>query len=416
MPNTTTFLQKGFIASLATLLILIFMLGLAMSMSLLILERQKISTNTINATQSYYAAQAGAEDSLLRLKNYPQTPPISYSVTVSNATTNVTIASLIGGSRTITSQGNNYGLIKTTQIVYSIDSNNISFYYGVDIGQGGLVMNNGSEVMGNVFSGGNISGSGTIDNNVVISGNGHSISGVAVTGDALVYSCLAPASVANLTYVTGGSHTCTVRGTTSVQSSEIAQQPLPIPQSQIDNWKAEATTACSATNVSNLSNNNKTVSMGPCRITGNLSFGNGTSLTLTGTVYVTGNITLGNNDTIKLNSSYGPLGGVLLADGVVNTGNSNTFAGSGQAKSYLLFLSTNVSDSAIAVSNNSNGAVFYTSAGGIQLANGVSAVELTGYKVIMLQNSKIQYSNGVVNIFFSNGPGGGWKVTSWQEQ
>ena len=64
--------EKGFVASLTTILVLIFMLSLVMTMTLLIFNRQKISTNTINATQSYYTSEAGIEDSLIRLKNNPQ--------------------------------------------------------------------------------------------------------------------------------------------------------------------------------------------------------------------------------------------------------------------------------------------------------------------------------------------------------
>ncbi len=415
MEKSKNFNQKGFVASLVTLAILIFMLTVAMSMGLLIFERQRISTTAIAATQSYYTAQAGAEDALIRLKSAPQMAAATYTLNIGNSSAKVTIPAIVGGSRAITSQGSNNGFIKNLQVVYAPDSSNLSFYYGVEIGEGGLVMSNGSEIMGNVFSGGNISGTGTIDNDAIVSGNGNSISGVYVTGNAFVYSCLSPASVNNLTYVTGGTHTCTVRGTTTVQSSEISEQPLPIPQDQVDDWKTEASTECPSSSVDDLNHNNKTVTMGPCKISGDLNFGNSDILTMTGTIYVTGNITLGNTDTIKLSSSYGSLGGVLLSDGLINTGNGNTFSGSGQTGSYLLFLSTNTSDSAIIVSNGSTGAVFYTTAGGIQLSNNVSALELTGYKVTMQPNSKIQYSNGVVNIYFSGGPGGGWKVVSWQE-
>lgn len=412
MPTIHNNNEKGFVALLNTVLVLIFMLSLAMSISVIIFNRQRISTNAITATQSYYASEAGIEDALLRLKNNPQMSPLSYPLTANNSTANVVIPAMIGGSRTISSQGNTNGLIKTIQVVYGIDSQNVSFYYGVEVGQGGLVMNNGSEILGNVFSSGNISGSGKIDNDAVVSGNGHSIQGVYVGGNGFTYSCLSPANVNNLTYITGGSHTCTVRGATTVQSNEISEQPLPIPQSQINDWKNETT--------GNVITGDVTVSgsqtMGPAEITGNLIFSNHATLTLTGTVYVQGNITLGNTDTIQLSSSYGTLGGVLLADGAINTGNGNTFSGSGQTGSYILFLSTNASDSAIIISNNSGGGVFYTSAGGESLSNNVSVVELTGYKVTMGNNSKIQYSNGVVNIYFSGGPGGSWKVTSWQEK
>ena len=408
--------EKGFVVSIITFFVLIIMLSIAVSMSAVIAQRQKISTNGVSAIQSFYAAESGAEDALLRLNGNPEMSSLSYSLPVGSATANVTIPNSVGGSRTVASQGSASTIIKNVQVVYSINSQNVNFYYGVEVGAGGLVMNGGSEIAGNVFSNGNISGSGTIDNNAIVSGNGHSLTGVYVGGDALVYSCISPASVNNLTYVTGGTHTCTVRGSSLAQAAEISAQPLPIPQTQIDTWKGEAASTCSAADVTNLGRNNKSVTMGSCKITGDLSFGNSTTLTMTGTIYVTGNISLGNTDTIKLDSSYGSLGGVIVADGTINTGNGNTFSGSGQAGSYLLFLSTSASDSAVVVSNNSAGAAFYANNGGVQIPNNVSVLEVTGYKLTMGNNAKIQSSSGVVNIFFSNGPGGGWKVTSWGEK
>ncbi len=409
--------QRGFVASLTTLLVLVFMLSVAISMSVLIFGRQKISTNTINSTQSYYTAEAGAEDALIRLKSNPQMSSLSYSLNINNSTANVVIPIIIGGLRAITSQGNNNGLIKTIQVVYSVDSDNVSFYYGVQVGNGGLQMSNGSKIHGNVFSSGNITGgnsvsstSNAIDNNVVISGNGNSIQGVYVGGNVISYSCLTTANVGSLTYVIGGSHTCTVRGTTSVQSSSISSQPLPIPQSQIDSWKTKAAVSVITGNVIV----NQDMTMGPKKITGSLTVD--ANLIISGTIYVVGNIIINSGANVALSSSYGSLGGVIVSDGTITINNNSILSGSGQTGSYLLFLSTNTSDVAILVSNNASGAVFYTNAGGVTLSNNVSVVEATGYKVIMSNNSSIQYSSGVVNIFFSGGPGGGWKVTSWQEK
>jgi prepilin-type N-terminal cleavage/methylation domain-containing protein len=57
----------------------------------------------------------------------------------------------------------------------------------------------------------------------------------------------------------------------------------------------------------------------------------------------------------------------------------------------------------------------FASAGGLTISNNVSVVEATGYKITMNNNSKIQYNAGLADIYFSSGPGGGWKITSWQE-
>ena len=412
--------QKGFVVSIIMLFVLIIMLSIALSVSSLVLYSQKISANAIKSTQSYYAAESGIEDALLRLSNNPQMAPISYSLTINGTIADVTIPDMIGGSRAITSRGSNDDIIKDMQAVYSFDGEGVNFNFGVQVGTGGLQMNGPqTNVKGNVFSNGNITGSGTIDNDVIIAGNGNSIEDVYVSGNVLAYSCLDSADVGNLIYVTGGAHTCNVRGTTSVQSEEIPIQPLPISQSQIDTWKTEAEAGTTISGNLTLSGTQQ-ATHGPVKITGNLTLSNSAILTVTGTVHVAGDITLSNTSKIKLDSSYGSLGGVVLADGTINMSNSSVVEGSGQSGSYVLLLSANVSDSAISLSNSvnntTNSAIFYAGSGGITVNNSAKARELTAKKIIMNNSAVIEYESGLTNTFFSNGPSGGWKVTSWSEQ
>ena len=158
------------------------------------------------------------------------------------------------------------------------------------------------------------------------------------------------------------------------------------------------------------------MSLGPKKITGNLSLSNSAVLTLTGTVHVTGNITISNSAKIKLDSTYGSLSGVILSDGNISSSNSSVLQGSGQAGSYLLVFSTNTSNSAISINNSASGAIFYASAGGITVSNSFSAREVTAYKLIMSNSATITYESGLANVFFSSGPAGGWKVISWEEK
>ena len=409
--------ERGFVLSIITFFVLIIMLSIAVSMSALVTYRQKIATNSVKSTQSYYAAESGVEDALLRLNNSPQMASLNYNLSVNGATANVVIPNIVLGSRAITSQGNASNIIRNIQTVYSLNTEGISFHYGAQVGEGGLIMNNGTGIQGNVFSNGNISGgSGVIDNNVIVAGNGHSIKDVSVGGNVLSYSCLSPTSVGcSLTYVTGGTNTCAVSGSTSLQSEEIDPQPLPISDQQIADWKSEAEDGGVITGNFTLGNN-ATVSKGPVKITGDLNFGNGATLNITGTIYVQGNINFGNNNIIRLDNAYGSLGGVIIIDGTISTGNGSALSGSGQPGSYLLVLSTNISDTAINVNNNATGAIFYTTVGGISVNNNVQVKELTGYKIILRNNAIIQYDSGLANVFFSDGPGGSWEVLSWEEK
>jgi hypothetical protein len=393
------------------------MLSIALSMSSLIFYRQKGSINSVKSTQSYYASEAGIEDALMRLRNNPLMPPLNYSLTVGGATTNVIIPEMIAGSRTVDSNGDALGRIRNLQVIYQLDSYGVSFNYGIQVGEGGLEMKNGSKVKGNVFSNGNIfGGNGTVEGDVVVAGNGHSIDDITVEDDAISYSCLSPAKIkGNLTYVTGGTRTCAVTGSISTQSQEIQSEPLPISQSQIDQWKEDATGG-GVINGDYTIGINQSQNFGPKKITGKLTVSNGATLTITGNLYVLGDIVFDNDSTIKLDSSYGSNSGVILSDGKIEAKNGVSILGSGQSESYILVLSTNNSNSAIVVDNNATGAVFYTNIGGIELKNNAGAKELTGYKIKLNNNAEIEYETGLANLLFSSGPSGGWKVLKWKEQ
>lgn len=409
--------KGGFIVSIVAFFVLMIMLTIAIAMSSLIFYRQKISTNAVKSTQSYYVAEAGIEDSLMRLRNNPQMQPVSYVLSAGDANTSITIPSIIGGSRVITSQGDFVGRIRKIQATYSTDGDQASFFYGVQVGAGGLIMSNSAEVKGNVFSNGNIVGtqSNTIENNVIVAGNGNKLEKVRVKGDAMVYSCINSQIDGNLTYVTGGTNTCNIVGSTSTQSIAIPTQPLPISQAQIDDWKGEAANGGAISGNLTLIGS-QAQSIGPVKITGNLTLSNSAVLTLTGTVYVQGGVTVSNSAKIQLDSSYGSLGGVIVSDGNITISNSAKLLSSGQPSSYLLALSTSTSDSAISLSNSVAGAIFYASEGGITLSNNVKVKELVAYKLIMSNSAEVEYESGLQNTFFSSGPSGGWKVADWKEK
>lgn len=407
--------ENGYVISVIIFFILIISMSVAISMASLMAYRYKISSNSTRGVQSYYAAESGIEDALMRLVNNPTMSSLNYSMTINSATVNVAIPSIVGGSRTLTSQGNLNNITKNLQVVYSFSTQGIAFHYGAQVGDGGLDMGNGSEVQGNVFSNGNVTGSGTIDNNLVVAKNGNGVSGPSVLGNVTAYNCLSPTTVGGgLTYITGGTRTCTVTGSSTAQSAQIDPQPLPISQAQIDGWIAEATSGGTTTGDYTV-NNNQSQSLGPQKITGDLILGNNSTLNLNGTIYVHGNISFGNGSSVVLGSSYGSLGGVIIADGTIDTGNSSSFSGSGQSGSYILVISTSSSSSAIRVANNSTGAIFYTSNGTVVVDNNVTVRELTGYRIQMNNNSLVHYDAGLQSTLFTDGPSGNWVVTSWQE-
>jgi len=412
--------KNGFAALYLTVLILAVIIAISVSISILTFGQQKISQNITKSSQAYYASEAGVEDVLLRLvKKMNWSSP--YNLKVGNATATVEISDIVGGTRTITSKGNSLNRIRKIQIVYAISTQQVSFHYGAQVGEGGMIMGNGSQVLGNVFSNGSVTGGGTIQNSIIVAGNGNKIDGITVGNDATVHTCKDSNIGGNLTYVSGGSiQNCTVGGATSTRPNEIELQPLPISQSQIDEWEEDA--AAGGVITTNISISGTKI-LGPIQIgtstnPKNLTVENGATLIIEGTVYVTGDITFNNNATVNLDSSYGSLSGIILTEGVITVENNVILNGSGQAGSYVLLLSTknDTTNPVIDIRNNAAGSViYYANSGLIYLANNMYAREVTGYKIQIANNAIIQYESGLEETNFSSGPGGSWEVTDWKE-
>ena len=171
-----------------------------------------------------------------------------------------------------------------------------------------------------------------------------------------------------------------------------------------------------------------TLSLGPKKITGNLTVTNGRTLKLTGVIYVVGNISISNNGTVRCDTSFGADSCVIIADGWIDAGNNANFLGSGTAGSYILSVSTiegcnggtqtagcASGNSGANLANNLTGAVFYTSKSMINMANNAELKAVVGYKLNLSNNTEIEYEQGVADANFSSGPGGGWNVKSWKE-
>lgn len=413
-------LNQGFSSIYLTILILVIIFETLVLILFFNLNQALISTNITRSFQSYYLAEAGIEDALFRLTNKINFSS-SYNIRIAEGTSTVEISNIIGGIRTITATGNFSNRIRKVEVIYSISSKKISFYYGAQIGDGGMIMGNGSVVEGNVFSNGSITGGGVIQNNVVVAGNGNKIEGITVGENANVHTCKNSRIYGNLTYVAGGSViNCTVEGSTKIRPNEIDPLPLPIPQSQIDKWKEDAAVGGIITNDLSISG---TVNLGPVQIgtptvPKNLIVQNGATLIMKGTIYVTGNFILNQRATLRLDNSYGSLSGVLISDGVITVENNVLISGSGQQGSYVLLLSTksDVSNPVINIKNNSAGSViYYANSGLIFLKNNMKAREVTGYKIQLENNAVIQYESGLENASFSSGPGGTWEVINWKE-
>jgi len=208
----------------------------------------------------------------------------------------------------------------------------------------------------------------------------------------------------------------TVVGTSYPGSADPPVIPLPISDANLADWRVDAlvggtivgncpgTAGCGAT-------------MGPVKIDGDVVVTNGDTLTLTGTIHVTGSITVSNNGSVDCAAGYGTASCVLLSDGVVTVSNNAIFDGSGDPDSYIMVLSdvSGCGTTAINLSNNAIGAIFYATKGLVDISNGADVTSVVGCTLNISNNGTVTYEVGVSDLDFSSGPGGGWKISTWKE-
>ena len=127
---------------------------LVVSLGAITFNEIKKLNNIVKSAQSYYVSEAGIEDAVLRIQNRMNyTNP--YTLTVGDGST-VLVVSGTGSKPIVTSKGSVDGRVRKLQVGLQASSTatNIAFNYGVQVGYGGLHMDNNSRVTGNVYSNG----------------------------------------------------------------------------------------------------------------------------------------------------------------------------------------------------------------------------------------------------------------------
>ena len=198
------------------------------------------------------------------------------------------------------------------------------------------------------------------------------------------------------------------------------EQPFPISDGNILDWKAQATAGGVTTgNVSYGGDDEDT--LGPQKIEGDLSVGSGATLDITGMVYVTGNVTVSGGAKIRLHNSYGSSSGVIVTDGRVTVSGGGQFQGSGETGSYILVVTTSEcpvgcgGSPAISVSGGTGSVVLNAQKGTLSFSGGASAKQATAETIEMSGGTTVQYETGLADISFSSGPSGGWNLLNWEE-
>jgi len=432
--------NKGFVVILATILVLSAGLVIILSAGYVSLNNIKAVRNNLYSVQAYYAAEAGIEDSLLRLldPDMEDPNPAGYSLTTGEANATLEISKdPIARSYTIISEGDKSNRIRKITIILKITTTNVSFHYGVQIGEGNLTMDSGSKVYGNIYSNGRIVGS----SNTKIYGDVYSASSSGKIDKLKVLKSSPEAEDGNAhantisdSNIANGAYYQTIISTTAGSyfpgSPDSPVEQMPISKEEILNWKNSAAPPLGEERDSYLLGGNDEDSLGPVKINGSLTLASNAVLTMTGTIWVTGSIILESNAVLQLDSTYGALSDVIVADGKILLDSNIIICGSEgynkgtkkcnpSASSYLMLLSTDNSldprNPAILSKSNTATAVLYTNQGIIVLDSNSKLKEATAYALHLNSNAEVTYETGLANAQFTSGPGASYQVVEWKE-
>lgn len=153
--------SQGFAGIIALLTACSLVLILTFSLSASLFTKKQISRNLSNSLKSYYLAESGTEDAIVRvLKNYNYSPTNTFIL--DGATIDQDISES-GNTTTIDVSSSYLNNVRKLTSSLTITTTEVSFYYGVQVGEGGLSMgNSGTSVIGNIYSNGTVTGNSSV--------------------------------------------------------------------------------------------------------------------------------------------------------------------------------------------------------------------------------------------------------------
>jgi len=150
--------NQGIIAIAALLIICSLGLIITFSVNSILLSKRQISKNLLSSAQSYYASESGVEDAVYRKIKGLALPTGTINLNGASIDQTFTTVGSVTTIDSVSNYANNYRKLRT---LLTITTSNVAFHYGVQVGEGGLVMANGSTVSGNLYSNGTVSGQST---------------------------------------------------------------------------------------------------------------------------------------------------------------------------------------------------------------------------------------------------------------
>ncbi len=421
-------LNEGQALMTAVIFFLIISLIILAGLSVSSLVGSVVSRDLIKTKTSYFTAEAGIEDAAYRIlsgKNYTNQEVIRL-----NGSFATTTISDVGGDQELVSISSVSENIRKVKVVLS-HVTGIAFHYGVQVGDGGVTMDQSAKITGNLYSNGPVDAfsANVIGGDAVSAGPSGFVTGVHATGTVYSHTIANSNIDGNAYYYDNNISGSTVWGTSYPDSADQPSLDLPITDELIETWKAAASTTVISSPCPYVIDS--AVDIGPVKIECDLEI-TGTNFTVTvgGPVWVEGSINVVNSPNIKVNSALGKKSVPIIADNHLNrlTGskvslrNSATFENSGTDGSYILLISQNNSaenggtENAVTIEQTVGGTLLlYAGHGRIFLNNRSDLREVTGYAIKMRNQANVIYETGLASLLFESGPGGTFSISAWRE-
>ena len=415
----------------AAIAVVLFLVGVTLvatvTTSATALKEEKAARTGFQGKSGYFLSEAAQEDVVYRLKRGKPVGTVSVLTLLGNSAT-TTITDVSSEEKEVVASGSSGVNIRKTQVAL-LRTLGASFFYGVQVGAGGLHMKNTASVVGNIFSNGPVTGenSNTATGDVISAGSGGLIDGVALDSSAYAATVRDSTVGADAYYQTIVNST--VGGTLHPGSEPLATTTMPLTDGQIADLEAIAESGGVINSPCPYQIKTDRV-IGPVKINCDLKITGTPTVTIAGMLRVVGNVEVENSATLRLSSSLGSASAGIIADNPadrltsssIEVKNSVSAYGSGTPGSYVVFISQNRSaesggsGEAIEMENTVSGDLLvYAPHGDVKLKNSISLKEVTAYKVTLENSAEVVYESGLSNVLFTTGPSGGYKIVDWKE-
>lgn len=347
---------------------------------------------------------------------------------------------------TIETEAQSGSVIRKSEAEMSIGAGS-SFNYGLQAGNGGVALDNGSRIIGNVYANGPVIGANRSDilGDVVSAGPSGLVEDVHATGTVRAHSIDNIETDVAAYYTvdlnpTGPKSSDIPAGERYTPVPDMATTSFPISTTTVQEWKdaiadhGTVITAADPVCSTGTYTIDASITIGYLKIECNVDIKDlgspATVLTLDGPVWIEGDLSFTQGPTIKVDPSLGRRSVQIIVDNPsdrltssrVEIRNSTNFIGSGDSRSYIMLMSLNESASlsgpevAIDIAQSANGSMIaYTDTGLVSIGNGIDLREITGYQIDVAQNTDVIYEEGLASLLFTSGPGGGYILNDWQQ-